>query len=147
MRKLIAVAHAAAMVSITGSVAARTRTLDIPVEVIPNRSVYVLWPSVRNDNERTVVKGYVRMKRWFARTRGDLHIVLLKDGREVACQETAWRKYRFHTRGQWRFIAAFDAAPSKIDSVRISYEPHDGSTVPSSCSANSLRFPQSIDPE
>lgn len=136
MRKLLVVAHAATAISITGAAAATTRTLDIPVDVTPNRSIYVLWPSVRHDEGRTVVKGYVRMKRWFARTKGDLDVALFKDGRVVACQETVWRKYRFHTRGQWQFVAAFGAEPSGIDSVRISYHPHDGPMVPSSCAAD-----------
>lgn len=147
MRMLLVAAHAAAAISITGGAEARTKTLDIPVDVIPNRSVYVLWPSVRDDSDRTVVKGYVRMKRWFARAKGDLDVALFKDGRVVACQETVWRKYRFHTRGQWQFVAVFGVAPSGIDSVRISYHSHDGPTVPSSCAADHLYVPEKIEPE
>ncbi|OYX36824.1 MAG: hypothetical protein B7Y98_14615, partial [Sphingomonas sp. 32-62-10] len=56
---------------------ARSTRVDIPVQIDPNSSIYILWVKVKADGGRTLVSGYVRQKRWFARSRGDLHIELL----------------------------------------------------------------------
>ena len=104
---------------------ARATRVDIPVQIDPNSSVYILWVKVKADEGRTVVSGYVRHKQWFARKKGDLHIEFLRHGQVVACQETDWKKYRYRSRGQWRFSASADASATTIDSVRIAHVVHD----------------------
>ena len=116
-------------VVVTAPAAARPTRIDIPVQIDPNSSVYVLWVKVRADDGRTLVSGYVRQKRWFARHRGDLHIAFLRDGQLVACRETNWKKYRLHSRGQWRFATSVDVAATSIDSVWISHVIHDGAAA------------------
>lgn len=104
---------------------ARPVRVDVPVEIDPNSSIYVLWVKVQADGERTLVSGYVRQKRWFARHRGDLHIAFLRGGQQIACQEAEWKKYRFHSRGQWRFATSADIAAATVDTVRIAHVIHD----------------------
>lgn len=125
MRYLIMGALAPAALMAATPADARASRVDIPVQIEPKSSVYILWVKVYTDGDRTLVSGYVRPKRWFARSRGHLHIVFLRHGREVACQETNWEKYRFHSRGQRRFKSSVQIAASTIDSVRISYVVHD----------------------
>ena len=43
----------------------------------------------------------------------------------VACQETDWKKYRYRSRGQWRFATSADLSPTTVDTVRISHVIHD----------------------
>lgn len=104
---------------------ARPVRVDVPVEIDPNSSVYVLWVKVQADGERTLVSGYVRQKRWFARRRGDLHITFLRGGQQVACQETEWEKNRYHSHGQWRFTTSSDVATATVDAIRIAHVIHD----------------------
>ena len=125
MRLLLLGAIAPAALVAATPADARTSRVDIPVQIDPNSSIYVLWVKVQADGDRTLVSGYVRQKRWFARHRGDLHIAFLRHGQQVACQESDWKKYRFHSRGQWRFANSADVATSTIDSVRISHVIHD----------------------
>lgn len=125
MRQLLLGALAPAALVAATPADARASRVDIPVQIDSNASVYVLWVKVQADGDHTLVSGYVRHKRWFARHSGDLHIAFLRDGQQVACQESDWKKYRFHSRGQWRFVSSADIAASTIDSVRISHVVHD----------------------
>lgn len=125
MRHLLLGAIAPAVLIAAAPADARSTRVDIPVQIDPNSSVYVLWVKVQADGGRTLVSGYVRQKRWFARSRGDLHIVLLRRGQRIACQETDWKKYRFHSRGQWRFATSADVSAATVDTVRISHVIHD----------------------
>jgi hypothetical protein len=125
MRQLLLGALAPAALMAATAADARATRVDIPVQIDPNSSVYVLWVKVQADGDRTLVSGYVRQKRWFARRSGDLHIAFLRHGQQVACQESDWKKYRFHSRGQWRFTSSAPVATSTIDSVRISHVVHD----------------------
>lgn len=113
--------------ALVASAPAETRPVrvDIPVRIDPNSQVYVRWVKVRADGDTTLINGYVRQKRMFAGNRGDLHIALLRQGQQIACLETAWKRYRFPSRGQWRFAAATDVPASTIDSIRISHVIHD----------------------
>jgi hypothetical protein len=103
----------------------RPSRVDIPVQIDPNSSVYVVFVKVQSDGRRTIVSGYVRQKHWFGRSRGHLHIAFLRHGQEVACQESGWEKYRIHSRGHWRFKTSVQIAASTIHSVRISHIDHD----------------------
>jgi len=125
MRHLLLGAIAPAALIAAAPADARSTRVDIPVQIDPNASIYILWVKVKADGGRTLVSGYVRQKRWFARSRGDLHIELLRHGQAVACQETDWKKYRFHSRVQWRFATSADVAATTVDTVRISHVIHD----------------------
>lgn len=125
MRYLLLGAIASAALIAAAPADARSTRVDIPVQIDPNASIYVLWVKVKADGGRTLVTGYVRQKRWFARSRGDLHIELLRRGQRIACQETDWKKYRFHSRGQWRFATSADVSTTTVDNVRISHVIHD----------------------
>lgn len=125
MRQLLFGAIAPAALIAATPADARPSRVDIPVQIDPNSSVYVLWVKVQADGDRTLVSGYVRQKRWFARHSGDLHIAFLRHGQQVACQESDWKKYRFHSRGQWRFTSSAEVDASTIGSVRISHVVHD----------------------
>jgi hypothetical protein len=137
MRQLLLGALAPAALMAASPADARATRVDIPVQVDPSSPVYVLWVKVRADGDRTLVSGYVRQKRWFARRSGDLHIAFLRQGQPVACQESDWKRYRLHSRGQWRFTSSAEVATSAIDSVRISHVVHDRETdrAPGSASA------------
>ena len=104
---------------------ARPSRVDIPIQIDPNSSVYVLWVKVKAEGDHTIVSGYVREKRWFVRSRGHLHIAFLRQGQQIACQESDWKKYRRRSRGQWRFTSSVQTAASTIDSVQISHVDHD----------------------
>ncbi|MBK8861065.1 MAG: hypothetical protein IPN48_09195 [Sphingomonadales bacterium] len=104
---------------------ARPSRVDIPIQIDPNSSVYVLWVKVKAEGDHTIVSGYVREKRWFVRSRGHLHIAFLRQGQQIACQESDWKKYRRRSRGQWRFTSSVQIAASTIDSVQISHVDHD----------------------
>lgn len=104
---------------------ARPSRVDIPIQIDPNSSVYVLWVKVKAEGDHTIVSGYVREKRWFVRSRGHLHIAFLRQGQQIACQESDWKKYRRRSRGQWRFTSSVQIAASIIDSVQISHVDHD----------------------
>jgi hypothetical protein len=125
MRHLLLGAIAPAALIVAAPADARSTRVDIPVQIDPNSSVYVLWVKVKADGGRTLVSGYVRQKRWFAHSRGDLHVELLRQGQRVACQETNWKKYRLHSRGQWRFATSVDVSATTVDTVRISHVIHD----------------------
>ncbi len=125
MRHLLLGAIAPAALIVAAPADARSTRVDIPVQIDPNSSIYVLWVKVKTDGGRTLVSGYVREKRWFARSRGDLHIALLRQGQRVACQETDWKKYRFHSRGQLRFATSADVSATTVDTVQISHVIHD----------------------
>lgn len=119
---------------------ARPIRVDVPVQIQPNSWVYIQWVTVKAEGGRTIVSGSVRNKKWFANRRGDLHVAFVKNGQQIACQESNWRRYRFHSRGQWRFSASMDVPVANIDSIQISHAIHDqGSDYPSngstSCSA------------
>ena len=104
---------------------ARPSRVDIPIQIDPNSSVYVLWVKVKAEGDHTIVSGYVREKCWFVRSRGHLHIAFLRQGQQIACQECDWKKYRRRSRGQWRFTSSVQIAASTIDSVQISHVDHD----------------------
>lgn len=125
MRHFILGAIAPVALIATAPADARATRVDIPVQIDPNNSVYILWVKVQADDGRTVVSGYVRHKQWFARKKGDLHIEFLRHGQSVACQETDWKKYRHHSRGQWRFSTLAEVSATTIDTVRISHVIHD----------------------
>jgi uncharacterized protein YodC (DUF2158 family) len=125
MRHLLLGAIAPAAFITAAPADARSTRVDIPVQIDPNSSVYITWVKVKAGGGRTLVSGYVRRKRWFARSRGDLHIEFLRHGQLVACQETAWTKYRFHSRGQWRFATSADVSATTVDTIRISHVIHD----------------------
>jgi hypothetical protein len=114
----------AAIFAATPAVARPTR-VDVPVQIDPNSSIYILWVTVKADGDRTLVRGYVRHRQWFARKRGDLHIEFLRHGQRVACQETDWKKYRHHTRGQWRFETSVEVPAAILDTIRVSHVIHD----------------------
>ncbi|QDC40252.1 hypothetical protein [Sphingobium fuliginis] len=120
---------------------ARPIRVDIPVRIDPKSSVYVLWVKVQAEGESTLVSGYVRQKRWFARNRGDLHIAFLRHDQQVACLESNWKKYRFPSRGQWRFAASANVPASRIDSVQISHVIHDQKSDPAPDQVNSCSMP------
>lgn len=133
--RLLLLGALAPAVLMTAPANARPTRVDIPVQIQPNSWVYVQWVTVKAEDGRTIVSGYVRNKKWFANRRGDLHIAFVKNDQQIGCQESNWRKYRFHSRGQWRFSASADIPASDIDSIRISHAIHDqGSDHP----ANSL---------
>ena len=94
MRNFLLGAIAPAVLVAAAPADARSTRVDIPVQIDPKASVYILWVKVQTDGSHTFVSGYVRQKRWFARHRGDLHIEFLRQGQRVACQETDWKKYR-----------------------------------------------------
>jgi hypothetical protein len=125
MRYLLMGAIAPAALMAATPVDARPARVDIPIQIDPNASVYVLWVKVKAEGDHTIVSGYVRQKRWFARSRGHLHIAFLRQGQQVACQESDWKKYRYRSRGQWRFTSSVQIAASAIDSVQISHVDHD----------------------
>ena len=125
MRHFILGAIAPVALIATAPADARSTRVDIPVQIDPKSSVYILWVKVKADGGRTIVTGYVRQKRWFARTKGDLHIELLRHGQLVDCQETDWKKYRYRSRGQWRFSTSADVSATTVDTVRISHVIHD----------------------
>lgn len=125
MRILLLGAFAPAVLIAVSPADARPTRVDIPVQIEPNSWVYVQWVTVKAEAGRTIVSGYVRNKKWFAKKTGDLHVAFVKNGQQVACQETSWGRYRFHSRGQWRFSAAADIRAIDIDSVRISHVVHD----------------------
>lgn len=125
MRHLLLGAIAPAALIAAAPVDARSTRVDIPVQIDPNTLVYVLWVKVQADGSRTLVSGYIREKRWFVRSKGDLHIEFLRHGQQVACQETDWKKYRRRSRGQWRFATSADISATAVDTVRISHVIHD----------------------
>lgn len=129
----------AVLISVSQADARPTR-VDIPVQIEPNSWVYVQWVTVKAEAGRTIVSGYVRNKKWFGKKTGDLHVAFVKNGRQIKCQETSWGRYRFHSRGQWRFSAVADVPAIDIDSVRISHVVHDrGSeppSLPNSCASS-----------
>jgi len=125
MRNFFLGAIAPAVLVAAAPADARSTRVDIPVQIDPKASVYILWVKVQTDGSHTFVSGYVRQKRWFARHRGDLHIEFLRQGQRVACQETDWKKYRYRSRGQWRFATSADLSPTTVDTVRISHVIHD----------------------
>lgn len=125
MRYLLMGAIAPAAFMAATPVDARPARVDIPIQIDPKSSVYVLWVKVKAEGDHTIVSGYVRQKRWFARSRGHLHIAFLRQGQQVACQESGWKKYRRRTRGQWRFTSSVQIAASTIDSVQISHVDHE----------------------
>lgn len=120
MRHLLLGAIAPAVLIAAAPADARSTRVDIPVQIDPNTSVFVLWVKVKADGGRTLVSGYIREKRWFTRSRGDLHIEFIRQGQRLACQEADWKKYRRRSRGQWRFVPA-----TTVDTVRISHVIHD----------------------
>lgn len=128
MRLMLFGALVPAILIVAAPADARSSRINIPVQIDPNSSVHVLWVKVQAGEGRTIVSGYIRRKQWFARTTGNLHIALLKNWQQVACRESTWRKYRFHSRGQWRFTSTLDVDASNIDAVRISYVAHDRET-------------------
>ena len=140
MRYLLIGAIASAALIAAPSANARPSRVDIPVQIEPNSSVYVLWVKVKADGDHTLVTGYIRQKRWFARSRGHLHIAFLRHGQPVACQESDWKKYRRRSRGQWRFTSSVQLAASTIDSVRISHVDHGRvpDSTPTACSGSTL---------
>lgn len=125
MRYLFIGAIAPAALMAATPVDARPARVDIPIQIDPNSSVYVLWVKVKAEGDHTIVSGYVRQKRWFARSRGHLHIAFMRQGQQVACQESDWKKYRYRSRGQWRFTSSVQIAASTIDSVQISHVDHE----------------------
>ena len=125
MRYLLMGAIAPAALMAATPVDARPARVDIPIQIDPNSSVYVLWVKVKAEGDHTIVSGYVRQKRWFARSRGHLHIAFMRQGQQVACQESYWKKYRYRSRGQWRFTSSVQIAASTIDSVQISHVDHE----------------------
>ena len=125
MRNLLLGAIAPAVLVAAAPADARSTRVDIPVQIDPKASVYILWVKVQTDGSHTLVSGYVRQKRWFARHRGDLHIEFLRQGQRVACQETDWKKYRYRSRGQWRFATSADLSATTVDTVRISHVIHE----------------------
>lgn len=125
MRYLLLGAIAPAVLIAAAPADARSTRVDIPVQIDPNTSVYVLWVKVKADGDRTLVSGYIREKRWFTRSKGDLHIEFLRHGQRLACQETDWKKYRRRSRGQWRFATSAGVSATAVDIVRISHVIHD----------------------
>lgn len=125
MRLFYLGAIAPAALIVAAPVNARPVRVDVPVEIDPNSSVYILWVKVQADGEHTLVSGYVRQKRWFARRKGDLHILFLRDGQQIACKETQWAKNRYHSHGRWRFTTSADVGVASFDTVRISHVIHD----------------------
>ena len=125
MRHFIFGAIAPVALIATAPADARATRVDIPVQIEPNNLVYILWVKVNADEGRTAVRGYVRNKQWFARKRGDLHVEFLRRGQLVACQDTDWKKYRYRSRGEWRFSTSANVSATTIDIVRISHVIHD----------------------
>ncbi|NML94314.1 hypothetical protein [Novosphingobium olei] len=146
MRMLLLGAFAPAVLVAASTAVARPTRVDIPVQIEPNAWVYVQWVTVKAEAGRTIVSGYVRNKKWFAKKSGDLHVLFVKNGRSVACQETSWGRYRFHSRGQWRFSAEADFPALNIDSVRISHVVHDPGSEPSSLPNSCIGADPSVDP-
>mgnify|MGYP001617471018 CR=1 FL=1 len=62
MRHFILGAIAPVALIATAPADARATRVDIPVQIDPNNSVYILWVKVQADDGRTVVSGYVRHK-------------------------------------------------------------------------------------
>ncbi|MBV1692585.1 hypothetical protein KRR38_34380 [Novosphingobium sp. G106] len=123
--RLLLLGSFASAVLISAPAYARPIRVDIPVQIQPNSWVYIQWVTVKADGGRTIVAGSVSNKKWFANRRGDLHVTFVKDGQQVACQESNWRRYRFHSRGQWHFSASIDVPVANIDSVSIAHVIHD----------------------
>lgn len=146
MRILLLGAVAPAVLVAASPAVARPLRVDVPVQIEPNAWVYVQWVTVKSETGRTIVSGYVRNKKWFASSRGDLHVALVKNGQQVACQETLWKRYRWPSRGQWRFSATVDVDAPEIDSVRISHVVHDPGSRPSSLPASCANSDPSIAP-
>lgn len=146
MRILFPGAFAPAVLVAISPAAARPTRVDIPVQIEPNSWVYVQWVAVKSETGQTIVSGYVRNKKWFAGNRGDLHVALVKNGQQVACQETSWKRYRWPSRGQWRFSATADVDALDIDSVRISHVVHGRGNEPSSLPASCGTSNSSINP-
>ena len=96
MRNLLLGAIAPAVLVAAAPADARSTRVDIPVQIDPKASVYILWVKVQTDGSHTLVSGYVRQKRWFARHRGDLHIEFLRQGQRVACQDENTGNKRGH---------------------------------------------------
>lgn len=146
MRILLLGAFAPAVLVAVSPAAARPTRVDIPVQIEPNAWVYVQWVTVKAEAGRTIVSGYVRNKKWFAKKTGDLHVAFFKNGQQVACHETSWGRYRFHSRGQWRFATTAEIPAVDIDSVGISHVVHDRGnelrSLPNSCTNST----PSIDP-
>ncbi len=125
MRHLLLGAIAPAVLIAAAPADARSTRVDIPVQIDPNTSVYVLWVKVKADGGRTLVSGYIREKRWFTRSKGDLHIEFIRQGQRLACQEADWKKYRRRSRGQWRFATSAGVSATAVDTVRILHVIHD----------------------
>lgn len=116
-----ACASAALILGLATQSLARPITVDVPVEVVPSRSIAIQWVKVQTDTGRTVVSGIIGHKGLRRMGGGDLHVAAFSHGVQLACRSAVWRRYGPVKRAAWRFATSLPVNTSEIDAIRITH--------------------------